>query len=159
MNAGNEEEVSESFSFAFHFQNTIFIWYTRHFKYSCMRCSRTTENNNKQSDKKEIDILTNNQDKKCNSTKHFQGVQFFIQEDVYWEWSVSEYPESRIKPCRFKPEVLSHLRRVCYFSKRSPGKNIAQSFLLTNNRITKLFLRTFSFVAARKCLKTFWVLY
>ena len=27
-----------------------------------MRCSQTTENNNKQSDKKEIDILTNNQD-------------------------------------------------------------------------------------------------
>ena len=50
----------------------------RHFKYCCMRCSRTTENNNKQSDKKEIDILTNNQDKKCNSTKHLKGLQFFL---------------------------------------------------------------------------------
>ena len=50
MNASNEEEVSESFSFAFYFLNAIFIWYTRHFKYSCMRCSRTTENNNWQSD-------------------------------------------------------------------------------------------------------------
>ena len=53
-------------------------------KYSCMRCSRTSENNLKQSDKKDqIDILTNNHDKKYNSTKHLKGLQFFIYEDVY----------------------------------------------------------------------------
>ena len=51
----------------------------------------TTENKKKQSDKEEIDILTNNQDKKYNSTKRSKGLQFFIYEDVYWEWSVSEY--------------------------------------------------------------------
>ena len=62
----------------------------------------TTENYNKQSDKEEIDILTNNQDKKYNSTKHLKGLQFFIYEEC-WERSVSEYPESRIKPCTFKP--------------------------------------------------------
>ena len=39
----------------------------------------------------------------------------------------------------------SLLRRVCYFSRWTLGKNIAQSFLSTNNRIIKLFLffRTF----------------
>ena len=40
-----------------------------------MQCSRTeTENNNWHSDK--IEILTNNQDKKCNSMKHLKGQQF-----------------------------------------------------------------------------------
>ena len=49
-----------------------------------MRFSRTTENNNKQSDKKDqIDILTNNHDKEYNSRKHLKGLQFFIYEDVY----------------------------------------------------------------------------
>ena len=51
-----------------------------------MRFSRTTENNNKQSDKEDqIDILTNNHDKKYNSTEHLKGLQlqFFIYEDVY----------------------------------------------------------------------------
>ena len=52
-------------------------------KYSCKRCSRTTENNNKQSDKKDhIDILTNNHDKKYNSTRHLKGPHL-IYEDVY----------------------------------------------------------------------------
>ena len=51
------------------------------------------KNNNKQSDKKDqIDIVTNNQDKNYNSTKHLKELL-----------SVSECPESRIKPCRFKP--------------------------------------------------------
>ena len=64
-----------------------------------------------QSDKKDqIDILTNNHDKKYNWTKQLKRLQFSIYEDVYWEWSVSEYRESRIKPyvhillaLRFKP--------------------------------------------------------
>ena len=48
-------------------------------KYSCMRCSRTTGNDNKQKDKKDqIDILTNNHDKKYHSTKHLKGLQFFM---------------------------------------------------------------------------------
>ena len=56
----------------------IFLKYTR------MRFSRTTKNNNKQRDKKDqIDILANNHDKKYNSTKHLKGLQFFIYEDVY----------------------------------------------------------------------------
>ena len=49
MNASNEEEISESFSFTdilASTENTIFIWYTRHFEYSCMRCSWTIENDN-----------------------------------------------------------------------------------------------------------------
>ena len=56
-----------------------------------MRCSRTTENNFKQGDKKldQIDILTNNHDKKYNSTKDLKRLPFFIYEEVYWEWSVS----------------------------------------------------------------------
>ena len=49
-----------------------------------MRCSRTTEINTKQSDTKDqIDIMTNNQEKKYYSTKHLKGLQFFIYEDVY----------------------------------------------------------------------------
>ena len=41
--------------------------------------SRTTENNNKQRDKKDqIDIFTNNHDKKYHSTKHLKGLQFFM---------------------------------------------------------------------------------
>ena len=44
-----------------------------------MRCSWTTENDNKQRDKKDqIDILTNNHDKKYHSTKHLKGLQFFM---------------------------------------------------------------------------------
>ena len=48
-----------------------------------MRCSRTTENDNKQRDKKDqIDILTNNHDKKYHSTKHCspfkKGLQYFM---------------------------------------------------------------------------------
>ena len=36
------------------------------------------KNNNKQRDKKDqIDIVTNNQDKKYNSKKHLKGLQFF----------------------------------------------------------------------------------
>ena len=63
--------------FRLHFTSkTPFIWYTRHFKYSRMRCSRTTENNNWQSDKKEV--LTNNQGKKYNSMKHLKGQQFLF---------------------------------------------------------------------------------
>ena len=43
-----------------------------------MRCSQTTENNNKQSDKKDqIDILTNNHDRKYNSTKQLKRLQFW----------------------------------------------------------------------------------
>ena len=57
----------------------------------------------------------------------------FIHDDMYWEWSVCENPESRIKSSRFKSKVLSRLRRVCYFSRRTPGNNIAQSFLFTTN--------------------------
>ena len=38
--------------------------------------TRTTENNNWHSDK--IEILTNNQDKKCNSMKHLKGQQFLF---------------------------------------------------------------------------------
>ena len=57
----------------------------------------------------------------------------FIHNDMYWKWSVSENPESRIKSSRFKPYVLSRLRRVCYFltvnpnpnPRWTPGKNIA----------------------------------
>ena len=49
-----------------------------------MRCSRTTENNIKQSDKKDqIDILTKKQTKKYNSTNHLKGLQFFIHVDLY----------------------------------------------------------------------------
>ena len=40
---------------------------------------------------------------------------------------------------------LSHLRRGFYFSRWTPGRNIPQSFLFANNKITKLFFRTFSF--------------
>ena len=48
-----------------------------------MRFSRTTENSNKQSDKKDqIDVLTNNEDKKYYSTKHLKGLQLFIYEDA-----------------------------------------------------------------------------
>ena len=60
-----------------------------------MRCSRTSESNNWQSDKKEIS--TNNQDKKHNSKKHLEGQQFLFTN------MGTENPESRIKPCRFKP--------------------------------------------------------
>ena len=44
---------------------------------------------------------------------------------------------------RFSASLLRH---CCYFSRWTPGKSIAQSFLSTNNRITKLFLffRAFS---------------
>ena len=63
----------------------------------------TTENYNKQSHKEEIDILTNNQDKKYNSTKHLKGLQFFIYEEC-WERSVSEYPESHLSHFTFKCE-------------------------------------------------------
>ena len=81
-------------------------------------------------------IYLANQDNNYNSTKHLEVLQFFIYEDVYWEWSVSEYPESRIKPCKFKKPPSP-----CFgsFSRWTPGKNIAQSFLFTNNRIS-LFL-------------------
>ena len=59
--------------------NSILVWYMRHFEYSFMRCSSTTENHNRKSDKKEI--LTNNQDKKIISfSETFKRTTMFIHE-------------------------------------------------------------------------------
>ena len=43
-----------------------------------VRCSQTTENNNWQSDKKEILTNSQDQDKKYNSMKHLKGQQFLF---------------------------------------------------------------------------------
>ena len=91
-----------------------------------MRCSCTE--NNRQSDMKEI--LTKKQDKKYNSMKHLKGKQFLFTV-MYWEWRVSENPESWIKP--FKPASPCLLE----FSRWNSGKDIAQSFLFTTTRIIK----------------------
>ena len=49
----------------------------------------TTENYNKQSDKEEIDILTNNQDKKYNSTKDLKGYNFLFTKSLEREVSLN----------------------------------------------------------------------
>ena len=57
-----------------------------------MGCSfRTAENNNRQSEKKEI--LTNNQYKYIIQWNIEKNYIFFIHEgNLYWDWSVSENP-------------------------------------------------------------------
>ena len=58
--------------------------------------SRTTENNNKQRDKKDqIDILTNNHDKKYHSTKHLKGLQYFMA-FICQNWPANTIPVATI---------------------------------------------------------------
>ena len=112
-----------------------------------MRCSRTTENNNKQSDKKDqIDILTNNHDKKYNSTRHLKGPQF-IYEDVYWEWSTSEYPKSRMKPCRYSLKFQATFAVFAIFQDKLWARTSRKAFFLQT--IEKLNYLSERFLSSR----------
>ena len=111
-----------------------FIWYTRHFKNCCMRYSRTTENNNWQSDhvrkRSWQTIKTRNTNSKDNNFYSWRQV---LRVKCLWKsWVTNK--TLQILALSFKPPSPCLLFAIFLFY-----------FLFTNNRIPKLFFRTLLF--------------
>ena len=126
------------------------VWYARHFEYSCMRCMfmhpwKQAANRLKMQER----LLL--MKKIYNSVKHLQRQQFsFMKTSIKVSPKLlSHVSLSHKQPCSFM-FILSRLPGVCYFSRWTRGKKIAQSFLFTVKFITRYSSERFLSICGEK---------